>query len=277
MVLFLVGWAIGVAASYANIGFGQRMVYDLATDLFSHLQRLSLRFHSRQSVGDSIRRVTTDCGCVSIIIKDALLPILASVITLIAMFVIMWRMEPRLTLVSMLAVPWLVYVLRHYMRPMLERSFEQQAAEGRMYEVMERTLAAIPVVQAFGRETACDRAFARTTDTAVDAALASTFVGVKFKVLTGLGTACGTVAIMWVGAQSVLEGHLTLGGLLVFLAYLAALYAPLETLTYGPSTTQAAAGSAKRVLEILQTRRDVDDQPGALQCESLTGTSVLSM
>jgi len=94
----------------------------------------------------------------------------------------------------------------------------------------------------------------------------------KFKVLTALGTACGTAAIMWVGAQSVLEGHLTLGGLLVFLAYLAALYAPLETLTYGPSTTQAAAGSAKRVLEILQTRRDVDDRPGALQCESLTGT-----
>ena len=102
------------------------MVYDLATDLFSHLQRLSLRFHSRQSVGDSIRRVTTDCGCVSIIIKDALLPILASVVTLIAMFVVMWRMEPRLTLVSILVVPWLVFVLRRYMQPMLDRSYEQQ-------------------------------------------------------------------------------------------------------------------------------------------------------
>ncbi len=76
VVLFLLGWALGVATSYANIGFGQRMVYDLATDLFGHLQRLSLRFHSRQSVGDSIRRVTTDCGCVSVIVKDALLPLL---------------------------------------------------------------------------------------------------------------------------------------------------------------------------------------------------------
>ena len=57
------------------------MVYDLATDLFSHLQRLSLRFHSRQSVGDSIRRVTTDCGCVSVIVKDALLPFVAAVVS----------------------------------------------------------------------------------------------------------------------------------------------------------------------------------------------------
>jgi ATP-binding cassette, subfamily B, bacterial len=272
VVLFLVAWGVGVAASYANIGFGQRMVYDLATDLFSHLQRLSLRFHSRQSVGDSIRRVTTDCGCVSIMIKDALLPILAALVTLIAMFFVMWRMEPRLTLVAILAVPWLVYVLRHYMQPMLERSFDQQAAEGRMYEVMERTLAAIPVVQAFGRETACDRSFARSTGAALDAAMASTVVALKFKVLTALGTACGTAAIIWVGAQSVLEGHLTLGSLLVFLAYLGALYAPLETLTYAPSNTQAAAGSAKRVLEILQTRRDVDDRPGARQSEVLTGT-----
>src|SRR5687767_699057 len=48
VVLFLLGWALGVATAYANIGFGQRMVYDLAGDLFSHLQRLSLRFHSRK-------------------------------------------------------------------------------------------------------------------------------------------------------------------------------------------------------------------------------------
>ena len=81
--------------AYTNIGFGQRMVYDLATDVFSHLQRLSLRFHSRQSVGDSIRRVTTDCGCVSVIVKDAVLPFAAALISFAAMFLVMWRLEPR--------------------------------------------------------------------------------------------------------------------------------------------------------------------------------------
>jgi ATP-binding cassette subfamily B protein/subfamily B ATP-binding cassette protein MsbA len=271
VAFFLLAWALGVASSYANIGFGQRMVYDLATDLFSHLQRLSLRFHSRQSVGDSIRRVTTDSGCVSIIIKDALLPVLTSLVTLVAMFAVMWRMEPSLTLVSVLVVPWLFLVLRRYMQPMLERSYEQQEAEGRMYEVMERTLSALPVVQAFGRETACDRAFARTTDVAVDTAVASSYVGLKFKVLTGLGTACGTAAIVWVGSQSVLDGELTVGSLLVFLAYLTALYAPLEALTYGPSTTQAAAGSARRVLEVLETDREVADRPDARRLRQVMG------
>jgi ATP-binding cassette subfamily B protein len=271
VVLFLLGWALGVASSYASIGFGQRMVYDLATDLFSHLQSLSLRFHSRQSVGDSIRRVTTDCGCVSVIVKDALLPFAASLVTLLAMFVVMWRMEPRLTLVSVAIVPWLLFALRRYMKPMLERSYEQQEAEGRIYETVERTLSAIPVVQAFGREPASDRALARATDRAVDAAVASTAVGLKFKLLTGLGTACGTAAIVWFGAQSVLDGRLTVGGILVFLSYLTALYGPLEALMYAPSTTQGAAGSARRVLEVLETRRDVEDRPDARRIRRLSG------
>ena len=152
VVLFLVSWALGVATAYANIGFGQRMVYDLATDLFSHLQRLSLRFHSRRSVGDSIRRVTTDCGCVSVIVKDAVLPFVAALISFVAMFVVMWRLEPRLTLVSLAVAPWLVLVLRRYMTPMLESSYAQQESEARIFEVAERTLTALPAVQAFGQE-----------------------------------------------------------------------------------------------------------------------------
>jgi ATP-binding cassette, subfamily B, bacterial len=271
VVLFVLGWAVGVASSYANIGFGQRMVYDLAADLFSHLQRLSLKFHSRQSVGDSIRRVTTDCGCVSVIVKDALLPLVASFVTLVAMFIVMWRIEPHLTLVAIAVVPWLVVILRRYMRPMLERSYEQQEAEGRIYEVLERTLSAVPVVQAFGREPACDRAFARATDAALDAAVTSTAVGLKFKVLTGLGTACGTAAILWVGANSALAGRLTVGDILIFLAYLTALYGPLEAMMYAPSTTQGAAGSARRVLEVLETRREVEDRPGARRIDRVSG------
>ena len=96
-------------------------------------------------------------------------------------------------------------------------------------------------------------------------------VGLKFRVLIGLGTACGTAAIMWIGARSVLSGELTVGGILVFLAYLAALYGPLETLMYAPSTTQGAAGSARRVLELLDLPREVDDRPGARRVERLAG------
>src|SRR5439155_4509199 len=110
----------------ANISLGQRMVYDLAADLFAHLQRLSLRFHSRKTVGDSIRRVTTDCGCVATIVSDALLPVAASLVSVTLMFAIMWDMDPLLTLLALLVLPCMMVILRLYSGPMLEYGYQQQ-------------------------------------------------------------------------------------------------------------------------------------------------------
>jgi ATP-binding cassette subfamily B protein len=263
VALFLLTWAAGVASAYARIGFGQRLVYDLAADVFNHLQRLSLRFHGRKSVGDSIHRVTTDCGCISTIVEDAFLPILTSTISLVVMFWIMWQINPQLTLLSLGVVPWMIWVLRRYITPMLERSCEQQEAEGRMYDVVEQTLTAIPIVQAFNREEDSSRRFRASTDAVVKTAVATTAVESRFGVLTAAATAVGTAAILWVGAANVLDGKLTIGGLLVFLSYLSSLYGPLETAMYTPSTTQGAAGSAQRVREVLDLESDVRERRGA--------------
>jgi ATP-binding cassette subfamily B protein/subfamily B ATP-binding cassette protein MsbA len=271
VALFLLGWALGLAAAYANIGFGQRMVYDLATDLFGHLQRLSLRYHRSKPVGDSIRRVTSDCGCVAVIVKDALLPVLTSACSLVAMFAVMWRLDAALTLLALAVVPYMIFVFRRYAQPMLERSYEQQQIEGRIYEVVEQTLSAIPVVQAFGREQEADDRFRRTTTDAVKAALATTNVQLCFKVLMGLATTVGSAAILWIGASHVLDGKLTVGSILVFLSYLASLYGPLEALMYTSSTIQGAAGSARRVLEVLDTDHEVAEPPGAAPLPPATG------
>ena len=271
VILFLLGWLLGLATSYANIHFGQRMVYDLAADLFGHFQRLSLRYHSRNSVGDSIRRVTTDCGCVATIVKDALLPVLTSAISLVVMFVILWQLDPVLTLLALAVVPYMVIIFRKYAGPMLERSYEQQEIEGQIYEVVEQTLSAIPVVQAFGREEQADRQFRATTSATIRAALAAASVQLQFKVLMGASTAVGTAVILWIGANHVLDGRLTVGGMLVFLCYLASLYGPLESLMYTSSTIQGAAGSARRVLEVLETEGEVVDRPGALALPHVAG------
>src|SRR4051812_161094 len=192
LLLFLAGWATGLANTYAGITFGQRMVYDLAADLFAHLQRLSLQFHSRKSVGDSIRRVTTDTACVSTIVKDALLPALSAMVTLVVMFGIMWLLDPALTLLSLAVVPFMAIVFRRYSGPMLDRSYRQQEAEGRIYDTVEQTLSAMPVVQAFGQEERADHAFRQNTDTIMDATLSTTGVQLKFKILMRTATALGT-------------------------------------------------------------------------------------
>src|SRR5262245_8069082 len=122
VLLFLLAKLLHLLTACASIAFGQRMVYDLATDLFGHLQRMSLRFHSRHSVGDSIRRVTSDCGCVAVIVRDALLPVVSAVITLVVMFVVLWHLDTELALLALVVVPFMIVIFRRYSGPMLVRS-----------------------------------------------------------------------------------------------------------------------------------------------------------
>ena len=264
VLIFLLSWAMGLANAYLNIGWAQRMVYDLAADLFAKLQELSLRFHTSRSVGDNIRRVTGDCACVSIIVKDALLPVAAAVLTLAAMFGVMWRLDQALTLIALLVVPWLAVVFRFYAVPMMELSYQEQEADARIYEQAEQTFAAIPIVQAFGHELDNDRRFQAGTQKALGAILSLTRVQLQFKVLIGLGTAAGTAAMLWLGGQHALHGPLTVGNIVLFLSYLGSLYAPLESIMYSSSTIQGASGKARRVWEVLQTEQEVADKPGAL-------------
>jgi len=252
-----------VVTAYANISLSQRMTYDLAADLFSKFQQLSLRFHASQSVGDNIRRVTADCACVSTIVKDALLPVLASALTLATLFAVMWRINPSLTLLALAVAPYMAIIFRFYAKPMFERSYAQQEAEGHIYEVAEQTFSAMPVVQAFSRESANDARFRAATSQTMLTTLAATRVQMQFKFLIGLATALGTAGILWIGAQHALRGELSLGAILLFLSYLGALYAPLEAIMYTTSTIQGASGSARRVLEVLASEAEVRDRPGA--------------
>jgi ATP-binding cassette subfamily B protein/subfamily B ATP-binding cassette protein MsbA len=271
VLFFLGGWAIGLAGSFANINFGQRMVFDLAADLLAHLQRLSMHFHTRSTTGDLVRRVTTDTSCVSTIVKDALLPVLGALISLVVMFGVMWKLSPVLTLLALAVVPMMIFSFHRYAKRMAETSYVQQEAEGRLYDVINQTLTSISSVQLFGREDHGDNRLAAGTQVALAAAIDTTVVQMKFKVLMGLASVVGTTAILWIGTMQALNGPLSVGSLLLFLAYISALYAPLESIMYTSSTIQAAAGSARRVLEILEIDPEVRDAPHARPLELVNG------
>jgi ATP-binding cassette, subfamily B, bacterial len=271
LLLFLANWALGLGHTIAKIAYSQRMVYELSAFLFGHLQRLSLRYHSRKPVGDSIRRVTNDTAFISTLIQGAMLPIATALLTLAGMFVVMWRMSPLLTLVAVAVVPLMAGGFALYSNRMLERSYAQQSADGRVYDVVEQTLSAIPVVQAFGQEERNEGRLRISTREAVRAALASADVDLRFKIAIGIATALGSAAVLWVGAHQVLDGRLTVGELLVFLAYLASFYTPLNTLMYSSSTVQVAAGSAKRVMEVLEAEEEVRERPDAVTLGRVRG------
>ena len=264
VLIFLLDWSVGLATNYARITLGQRLTYRVATDLFLHLQSLSLLFHTRRSTGDNIRRVTTDCASVTTIFRDALLPLVTAAASLILMFSILWRINGTLTVLALLVAPFMILAFRLYAQPMLERGYDEDDAEGRIYGMVEQTFSAMPAVKAFGREMMNEEQFHRRTRGALSAAVASLTVQLKFKIMMELATAVGSAAILWFGARAVISGEMTVGSIILFLSYLASLYAPLEAMMYTGSTIQTAGGGALRVLELLRVEPEVSDRADAV-------------
>jgi len=263
LLIFLLGTVANMAYTYYSLRLGQRMTYSLAADLFGHLQRMSLLFHTRRPVGDLISRVTGDSWCVNTLVTDALVPALQSVVTLVAMFVVMWNLQPTLTLLALGVLPFFVIVIRLLGGPIKDRTREQLDLEGSMMSHVEQTLNAVPAVQAFTREELEVKRFDSYANRTVVAYVRATVAGLWFELFAGLVTTIGTAAVIYVGANLALDGKLTAGTIIVFLAYLTSLYEPLNDVTHTAQTVQGAAAEADRVSEILETEPAIQDRPHA--------------
>jgi ATP-binding cassette subfamily B protein/subfamily B ATP-binding cassette protein MsbA len=265
IAVFVLGTATSTFYNYFSLRIGQGMVFELAADLFAHMQRLSLIFHSRRPLGDTIERVTSDSWCLSTFVTDALMPAVRALVMLGAMIAVMWTLEPLLTLVSLAVLPFLAVVIHYMAGPMKARSREQRDLEGKLASVVEQTLGAVPAVQAFTREKVEEQRFRHCVRGTVRAYLRSTLTGIWFEWLAGLVTAVGTAALIYLGADLALRGKLSVGTIVVFISYLSSLYDPVDSLTSTAPTVQGAAAEADRVMEILEMEPAISDRPGAVE------------
>jgi ATP-binding cassette subfamily B protein len=263
-LLYLASRTIQIAHAYIISGVGARMSYDLGTDLLDHLQRVSPRFHVQHKTADLAHRVINNNSCVRELIIGTLFPVLTSIITLGLMFSVMWQLNHFLALLALLAALPLGLIIKFLSHPMAERSYQQQELEGEMMSLAEQTLTALPIVRAFGREEYEADRFRRLSRHTIRAYLRTLISQLQFKVgATGV-TAVSTAAFMVIGGFYVQNGTLSLGSLIVFLSYLVTLYTPLETLAYVSMGIASASANARRVREIFEAKREVEDRPGAV-------------
>lgn len=257
VLIYLAHNVLTMISTTAFVSLGQRMVYDLGADLFLHLQRMSLRFHGKQQVGDLVARITVDSYCVQTFVSSILFPLVQSGLTLLCVFGILWNLEPSMTLLALGVVPLLAILIRLFGRAMEDAAILRSDLDARLMSVVEQTLIALPAVQAFAQEKAEHHRFQNCADETVAAHRRSARVDMTFKLLVGLVTACATAGILWLGATRALEGRVTVGTILLFLAYISALYEPINTIVYSTATWQSISAHASRVLDLLDTPADV--------------------
>jgi ATP-binding cassette subfamily B protein/subfamily B ATP-binding cassette protein MsbA len=259
VVVYALLGALGVTSNYATISVGQRLVNDFRSELYAHLQRLSLAFHSRRSVGDLLYRLTSDTFAIQTLTMNGFFPVLTSVVMLAGMLVVMLRLDWLLTLIALGVVPVLFLSIVGMTRRVTALAIDMRVKESALWAVAQRTMGAIRVIQAFTTEDDEQRRFVSSSTESLAANLRLYTFQTAYAAFVNVLIAAGTAGVLWVGASHVLAGTLTVGEVLVFTSYLASLYAPINTLTQTWGLVQGARVGAERVFEILETAPDLTD------------------
>lgn len=264
LLIHVLNGLLSALRTQLQVGVGQRITYDIRALLFEHNLRLALSDHQSLAKGDQLYRMSDNAACLEQVIFEGLLPLLSSVLTLVAMFVILWRLDHWIAFLALAVVPLLVVCARYYIGSIEVESEQVSEREAEVMTLAERVLGALPIVKAFVREGDEVTRYRRQGRGALAARLRLTAEQTWFGLAVGMITAGGTALVLAVGGLHVLSGTLTIGELLVVLAYLAAVYDPLHLISYTLGQMQGATVRARRVLSVLELEReDGEDSPHA--------------
>jgi len=245
--------------NYTAIRIGQDMVNDLRGALYAHLQRLSLAFHSRQRVGDLLYRITADSFAVQTMIMNGALPILSALVLLAGMLVVLFPLDPALTVLALTVVPVLFALIALFNRRIVEIAGDVRATESRVYSLVQWAMSSIKLVQAFTKEEEEHRRFMGASRESLQATLRLYSWQTLYSGTVNLVIAVGTAIVVFAGAQAVISGTLSVGQLIVFISYLAQLYAPINQITQSWGLIAGARVGARKIFEILDTEPDLED------------------
>lgn len=244
---------------YYGAFVGGRMVIDLRQQLYDRFLRLSLRYHGDHRVGESISRLMSDVGAVEDLLVSGLTDGLTQALTVIVFTAMLFYLDPRLALISLLILPVLFISLVLYARKSRVASREVRSRLAELTSTVEEGLSAIGLVKMLMRmdyegERLRERGLLHWKARLRVAWLRGFFVPVSDVVAT-----IGTVLVVYFGAQALATGTLTIGGLVIFMAYLGQLYTPLLGLSRLGNTMQGGFAAAERVAETLDLQADEDE------------------
>lgn len=257
LTVLTIGVAVALgAASYVSNRWvaqaGQRVVSSIRADLFGHLQRQSLSFHQRRQTGDLMSRLNGDTQDIQSLTVDVLPTVLNNAVTVAGFVVIMLIVNVFLGAVSLVMIPVMFWLVRRYMARIKDAQRHALRAQGESAGVAQEVLSSLLVVQAFGGEERETARFGEANTRQLDASLQAVVLQSAFTPLVAVTMAATTSIVVFLGAESVLSGHLTPGDVLVFSAYLRGMYTPVRQLAKLGGVAARGQAAAERVVEMLE-------------------------
>lgn len=259
------------AGHFFLIRAGARIVQQLRCHACEHLHRLSLAYHDRTKVGDSLYRVAYDSHAAQSLLNGALVPTATGVLVLTGAVIVMLQINALLTLVTLAVAPLFWLIIRGFGRKLDEQSRRYHESESTLVSTIQESLSSIRAIQAFTLEPETSQKFRGQSEQSLDANQRMTRTQLIYSACAGLAVSIGTAGVVWVASHQVMQGKLSVGDILVFLAYLGMLYQPMNTFSQSASVVQSANAQLRRVFEIIDAVPDIEDRPNALTLPTVRG------
>jgi len=250
---------------------GQLVIFRLRCALFAHLQQLTPAFYDQQRLGHLITRLTSDIQSIQDMLVAALPLLLFNVMLVVGMLVVLLMINLSFGLLGLVSAFIVYLVLRRYLRAIKQMARQTRHSESDANAVVQENLRGIRVVQAFGLESYTQQQYEEHTRKALHFGTIAARLQSGLPSVVSLMTDTANLAALTLGGILVMLGHISIGDLLLFSAYLRTLYSPLRQMGKFSNTLTRASASAERVADLLETAPVIVDSPTALSIPRLQG------
>jgi len=274
-LLFLGVLTLGFLLRYLQIHVmqltAQKVMYDMRTEIFGHLQQMSVSFFDRNPVGRLMTRLTNDVEVLSEMLSSGVVTILADLFTLIGIVIVMLLLNFKLALVSFSVLPLLVWVTFLFRQRVREAYRAVRLRIARINAFLQENIVGMSIVQIFNREERNFAKFRHLNQDHLEARLRSLFYGAVFHPTVEVIGSAGVALIVWYGGAQVLKGALTFGALVAFIQYVNRFFQPIRDLSEKYNVMQAAMASSERIFKLLDTEPEIKDPPHPVPMETIRG------
>lgn len=261
----------GLASWWLQTYTGEKLVWDFRADLLNHVQRLPLAFHDRYGATDSVYRIQHDAPALQYVAIQGVIPLVTAVFMLLGMIYVTARIDLILALIALIITPVLFFLSLGSSRLVRERSREVKELDTSAMSVIQEVLGSIRVIKAFGQENREHERFVRHSSKRMSGQVRLSMMQASYNMLVGLTIACGTGAALYVGVRHVRSGMLTIGSLLVVMAYIGQMYQPLQLLSTKVTDLEIWFASLERAFMLLDQSTEIAESPNARPLQRAEG------
>ncbi|PYS11214.1 MAG: ABC transporter ATP-binding protein [Acidobacteria bacterium] len=274
VIFALANQAQTFAAGLLYTSITEKLILHVRAKFLLHVQQLSLSYHDVKGSSDSIYRLQYDINIVVYYLVGNVVPLVTAAFTVVGMCYVTARINVQLMFIAIAISPALLLASYYFQSRVHEPWRESKRLENSAIGVVHETLGALRVVKAFGRERGEQERFIKRSGKGIAARMWVSLAVNIYHAVVAVVIALGTAAALYVGARQVQAGLMTVGGFVMVMAYLAQLYAPLQTITQKIADLQTGFVSAERVFSVLDEPPEVIEKPHAKVLQRAQGSVI---